>query len=178
METPQLEDRWVVGEGEWASEATTLAQPDRHEGQCGGDWGFETRHRHSLTRGHRHSASETALGEVDDADTRSHNRHHRRQSTVSWERLERGFHFHTTRLKRFPSLEGSHFDRPWRLPDRRQRPPRRTVRVVEWEFSLTIPGNCPVSAQNRPPGKIPWIRSNSRVSTVRNANALYREKSV
>lgn len=63
---------------------TVLAQPDRHERQCERDWGFETRYRYSLTRGHRHSASGAALGEVDDTDTHSHNRHHRRQSTVSW----------------------------------------------------------------------------------------------
>lgn len=54
--------------------------------------------------------------------------------------------------------------------------PRRRRARLEWEFSLPLSGNCPAAARNRGSGKIPWPSLALGVSTLPDANALYREE--
>lgn len=73
-----------------------------------------------------------------------------------------------------------HGDPAFRPPLEPPRPhaaaPRRRRGVLEWEFSLPLSGNSKISARNRGSGKIPWPSLALGVSTLPDANALYRGK--
>lgn len=142
LETGQVGDKvgGVTTGGQW----TASSGPDgTDDGGCERDWGFETHSRRTFTRVTRSEASETALGEVGNTDRHPTTDGHRRPSDG---RLERAFSFsHYTTEGIFihgdPPL-GSFLEPP------RPRAATSETRdhALEWEFSLTIPGNAFITA--------------------------------
>lgn len=180
METELVETlRRDPSDGEVGGEWTASSGPDgTDDGGCERDWGFETRPRHSSRSGHDNSASGAELGDVgvlDDTLTMDVTD----DDKLAGGRLSgRAFSFsHYT-------TEGIfiHGDPPLGSLLEPPRPRAATSETrdhaLEWEFSLTIPGNCVVAARNRGSGKIPWHSLALGVSTLPDANALYRGKSV
>lgn len=142
LETGQVGDKvgGVTTGGQW----TASSGPDgTDDGGCERDWGFETHSRRTFTRlstlGHDNSASGDALGT-------HHDGRRRRPPRQSDGRLERAFSFsHYT-------TEGIfiHGDPAFRPPLEPPRPRAATSETrdhaLEWEFSLTIPGNAFITA--------------------------------
>lgn len=126
--------------------ATDSGPDGTDDGGCERDWGFETQHRHSLTRASDLSASGAELGDVGVLDDTLTDDDHRRRQMAGWRGLERALSFsHYTTEGIFihggPPL-GSVLE-PLRP---RAATPRRRRAVLEWEFSLTISGNSQIIA--------------------------------
>ena len=156
------------------SGANNSGPDDTDNGRCERDWGFETQHRHSLTRASDLSASGAELGDVGNTLTMDVDDHHR-DSQMAGGRALSFSHYTTGGIP----VSGDPAFRPFLEPPRpHAAAPRRRRGVLEWEFSLTISGNSQISARNRGSGKIVWPRSNLRGWTLPDANALYRGKSV
>ena len=132
--------------GRMDSGANNSGPDDTDNGRCERDWGFETQHRHSLTRASDLSASGAELGDVgvlDDTLTTDVTDHHQ---LAGWRGLERALSFsHYTTEGIF--IHGDPAFRPSLEPPRpRAAAPRRRRGVLEWEFSLPISGNSQIIA--------------------------------
>ena len=116
------------------SGANNSGPDDTDNGGCERDWGFETQHRHSLTRASDLSASGAELGDVGVLDDTLTDDDHRRRQMAGWRGLERALSFsHYTTEGIF--IHGTlHLEVSWNLSDRGRLPPEDEERGWSGSF--------------------------------------------